>query len=126
MVFPEPRKCLGTGLRVGILSLPVVQGKRRLAQGFEGMLGLGGLGGRLVVVVVVLFLGSGGRLWGLGGGSRLGLLLGGRVLDCLVDELEVAGNRLVGGLVDDEVEPTSEVGVRRAESLVKDLYRTGS
>lgn len=115
VVLPEPGEGLLAGLGVGVLALPVVEGKLGTSESLKGVLGLGGLSNGLILLILLL--------GGLGGSSLggLGLLLGGSVLDGLINELEFTNNGLVDLLVDDQVEPTGEVDVVGTELLVEDL-----
>lgn len=108
-VLPEPGHGNLAGVIVGVLALPLVKDEGRLAKGLEGVLGLGGLRGGLV-------LGSGSGSGSLG----LLLLLGGSVLDALLSELRLGEDSLERVLVDDGVVPAGESDVLLAVLLVKD------
>lgn len=119
VVLPEPRESTGAGVLVGVLALPVVENKGGAAESLERMLGPEGLNGLLLLLLSLLL----GRLGGsfLLGSSRLGLLLGGSILDGLITELEVVSGRSVVLLAADELEPPGGVRVRSAELLVENL-----
>ncbi|THZ99421.1 hypothetical protein D6C82_05163 [Aureobasidium pullulans] len=119
-VLPEPGKGDLAGLLVGVLALEFVNLEGGAAESLDGVLGLGG--GRGLLLIVVL----GGSSLGLGGLLGLlslggGLLLGGLVGDGLLDELELLGNVRVDGLVGDSLEPTGDVGVVAAPLLVEEV-----
>ncbi|THX29268.1 hypothetical protein D6D10_08970 [Aureobasidium pullulans] len=119
-VLPEPGKGDLAGLLVGVLALELVNLEGGAAESLDGVLGLGG--GRGLLLIVVLggsSLGLGGLLGLLSLGS--GLLLGGLVGDGLLDELELLGNVRVDGLVGDSLEPTGDVGVVAAPLLVEEV-----
>ena len=118
-VLPEPGKGDLAGLLVGVLALPVVEDECSTGQRLEGVLGLGGR------CSLLLLLGL--RSLGLRGGLRLllllltTLLLGRNVLQCLGDELELASDSGVAGLVADGLVPTGDVGVRVTPLLVEEV-----
>ena len=98
------------------------------------MLGLGcGWSIVFLVVVVVDFLGFelGGFFFFLGHSLFLFLafaflLGGGLVLDCFVDEVELAGDVRVDGLVVDGLVPAGDVGVGAAPGLVEYVLETAA
>lgn len=105
--MPEPGHSTGTDVLVGVCALPVVKNECGLAKGLKRVLGLGSGLGRL------------GR--GSDGSSlRLLLLLGGSVLDGLIDEDGVLNNGLEGGLSDNGLVPPGNGGVFSADLLVND------
>ncbi|TIA29845.1 hypothetical protein D6C78_09973 [Aureobasidium pullulans] len=119
-VLPEPGKGDLAGLLVRVLALELVNLESGAAESLDGVLGLGG--GRGLLLIVVL----GGSSLGLGGLLRLlslggGLLLGGLVGDGLLNEFELLGNVRVDGLVGDSLEPTGDVGVVAAPLLVEEV-----
>ena len=121
----SPRRDTTTNgsLRVGVLSLPLVEGERlgrseQLARVLR--LGLSGRRGLLLLVVLLRFrcfggLGRGGSL------GRGGFLFGGSVGDGLFDERGRARDGGESGLIRDGVVVSSDVGVSRSESSVEDL-----
>ena len=85
----------------------------------------------VVVVVDLLGFGLGGFFFSLGRCLFLFLafafLLGGcLVLDCFVDEVELAGDVRVDGLVVDGLVPAGDVGVCAAPGLVEYVLETAA
>jgi len=115
-VLPEPGKGDLAGLLVGVLALQLVEDKSGAGKSLKGVLGLGG-GGGLLLLLNLFGLGGSLGLLGLGGG----LLLGGNVLDGLLDELELGGNSRVAGGVVNGLVPTGDVGVLSTELLVEEV-----
>lgn len=111
VVLPEPGQSNGAGVLVGVLALPLVKDELGAAKSLKGVLGLLLLSGLGL---------SGGS--GSGGSLLLGLLLllGGSVLDALLDEDGVLEDSLEGGLVDDGLVPAGDGNVLVTELLVQD------
>lgn len=117
-VLPEPGEGLLAGLLVGVLSLPLVQIEGGAGKLSEGVLRLGG---RLVLLLLLLGCRLGGSLGLLLLGLLLGCSLGGNVLDGLVDEVELSSDLSVAGDVVDGLVPTGDVGVLRSPCLVEEV-----
>lgn len=109
VVLPEPGQSNGAGVLVGVLALPLVKDELGAAKSLKGVLGL-------------LLLSGLGLSGGSGGSLLLGLLLllGGSVLDALLDEDGVLEDSLEGGLVDDGLVPASDGNVLVTVLLVQD------
>lgn len=118
-VLPEPGEGNLAGLLVGVLALPVVKDECSTGQSLERVLGLRGRCG-LLLLFSLLLLGLGGGL-GLLLLLLLALLLGGDVLQRLGDELKLAGNSAVAGLVADSLVPSGDIGVGIAPLLVEEV-----
>lgn len=119
VLLPEPRQSNGSGVFIGVLSLPVIQDERWFGERFERMLGLDFWLGLIFLLLLLCGLSFGCR-WS-GSLSRLGFLLGGSVLDSLVNQDWLLDNCLPDRLVDDGLKPTGGVGVLSTPGLVKDI-----
>lgn len=121
VVLPEPGKGNGAGVLVGVLALPVIKDERRLAKRLKRVLGLGGSRSFLLLDGRSNRGGSGS-----GDSSRrrllgLFLLLGGSVLDSLLDLLSLRDDGSENRLAADQVEPAGEVREFLTERLVEDI-----
>ena len=105
-VLPEPRHGSRAGVLVGVEALPLIEGELRLAKGLERVLRLLGLGLSGLLLLGLFLL-------------RLLLLLGGSVLNGLLDEDGVLNNGLARRLVDDSGEPSGDGGAAGSPVLVQ-------
>lgn len=113
-----------TGVLVGVGTLPVLEVEGGLGERVKRVLGLGLLGNKGLVIIIVLLLLLGLLLsLGSGGSSGLGLLLllwWGNELESLLGPLNLAPDVLHGGVVEDGLGVTDDVGELRAELSVED------
>ena len=119
-VLPEPGEGNLAGLLVGVLALPVVKDEGGAAELLERVLGLGG--SRRLLLLGLRSLGLGGSLGLLLLGS--GLLLGGRVLEGLLAELNLVEDVRDDGLVANGLGPSGDVGVLCSPLLVEEVLET--
>lgn len=110
-VLPEEGQSIGAGVFVGVLALPVIEDEGGLLKGLQGVLGLR-LGG---------LLSGRGRGSSSSSGRSLGLLLllGGSVLDGLLNKDGAREDSLESVLVDDSGVPAGDSGVGAAPLLVQ-------
>ena len=105
-MLPEPWHGGRAGVLVGIEALPLVKSELRLAKGLKRVLRLLGLGLSGLLLLGLFLL-------------RLLLLLGGSVLNGLLDENGVLDNGLERRLVDDSGEPPGDGRVVGSPVLVQ-------